>query len=65
MLDPSEQMLAFCQKSIAGHLAIGLQRLQDRGLKVEQVRTLLATRNQVVFSVNESRVGSVLGADEI
>ena len=44
-------------------LAIGLQRLQDRGLKEEQVRTLLATRNQVVFSVDESRVGTVLDAE--
>ena len=37
-------------------LAVGVQRLQDRGLKEEQLSTLLATRNQVVFSVEDTRV---------
>ena len=37
-------------------LAVGVQRLQDRGLKEDQLSTLLATRNQVVFSVDDARV---------
>ncbi len=77
VLEPSEQMLAFCKERIKGHggtlllsaysepedasvaerlLAVGVQRLQDRGLKEEQLSTLLATRNQVVFSVEDTRV---------
>lgn len=41
-------------------LAVGGQRLQDRGLEVEQVNALLASRNQVVFSMDGSRLSHEL-----
>lgn len=44
-------------------LAVGGQRLENRGLTKEQVNTLLASRNKVVFSVDSSRVSAVLGAE--
>jgi hypothetical protein len=46
-------------------LAFGGQRLKDSGLTEEQVNTLLASRNQVVFSVDEVRVRRVLGAADM
>lgn len=46
-------------------LALGGQRLKDRGLTEEQVSTLLASRNQVVFSVDEARVRTALGAADM
>ena len=44
-------------------LALGGQHLKDRGLTEEQVSTLLASRNQVVFSVDEARVRTLGAAD--
>lgn len=35
-------------------VALGIQRLQNRGLKEDQLSTLLAIRNPVVFSVDDS-----------
>ena len=46
-------------------LALGGQRLENRGLPEEQVSTLLASRNQVVFSVDEARVRTALGAADM
>ena len=46
-------------------LALGGQRLKDRGLTEEQVSTLFASRNQVVFSVDEARVRTALGAADM
>ena len=46
-------------------LALGGQHLKDRGLTEEQVSTLLASRNQVVFFVDEARVRTALGAADM
>ena len=43
-------------------LGIGAQRLRDRGMEEAQVDTLLASRNQVVFSVDAQRVNQELMA---
>ena len=43
-------------------LEIGGQRLRDRGVEEEQVQTLLASRNNVVFSLDARRVNQELTA---
>ena len=44
-------------------MAIGLQRLQNRGVNQEQIKAIRSSRNKVVFSVDSQRVSTVL-ADE-
>ena len=44
-------------------MAIGLQRLEDRGVSKDSIDAIRSTRNKVVFSVDAQRVSTVLTSE--